>query len=111
MKTSGSNGLLTDLFDFSFSHLLVLRVVKLLFGVLLLLDAGLCLGLIVQAFGAGFGWGLLVLLFSPMLFVIVAIFVRVFTEILVVLFRIADDTAALAAETKREHGGRSSRRG
>jgi hypothetical protein len=104
MKAPASNGLLTDLFDFSFSHLLVLRVVKLVFGVLLLLDAGLCLGLIVQAFGAGFGWGLLVLLFSPVLFVIVAIFVRVFTEMLVVLFRIADDTAILAAAKKKEDG-------
>lgn len=109
MKTSGSNGLLADLFDFSFSHFLVLRVVKLLFGLLLLLDAGLCLGLVVQAFGAGFGWGLLVLLFSPVLFVILALFVRVFTETLVVLFRIADDTAALAAERKKGNGQGSER--
>ena len=102
MKASGPDGLLTDLFDFSFSRLLVLRVVKLLFGVLLVLDVGLCVGLIVQAFGAGFGWGLLVLLFSPVLFVIVAIFMRVFTEMLVVLFRIADDTALLAAAGKKD---------
>jgi hypothetical protein len=101
MKAPSSDGLLTDLFDFSFSHLLVLRVVKLVFGVLLLLDVGLCLGLVVQAFGAGFGWGLLVLLFSPVLFVIVAIFVRVFTEMLIVLFRIADDTAVLAADKRK----------
>jgi hypothetical protein len=100
VKAPSRDGLLTDLFDFSFSHLVVLRVVKLLFGVLLLVDAALCLGLVVQAFGAGFGWGLLVLLFSPVLFVVIAIFMRVFTEMLIVLFRIADDTAALAAEKR-----------
>jgi len=96
MRSSDSEGLLLDLFDFSFSRFVVLRVIKLVFAVLLILDAGFCVGLIGKAFGAGLGWGIVVLLVSPLLFIIIAVFARIFTEIMVVLFRIAEHTSILA---------------
>ncbi len=102
MRSSDSEGLLLDLFDFSFSRFVVLRVIKLVFGALLILDAVFCVGLIGKAFGAGLGWGVVVLLISPLFFIVVAVFARVCTETMVVLFRIAEHTSILARSKEKE---------
>ncbi len=111
MDERDQESIVSVLFDFSFTHFIVLKFVKLVFGILLIGDALLCLGLVVKAFDAGLGWGVLVLLFSPLCFIVVAVLVRVWTEMLVVLFRIAEDieiiakahqTAALGKTESRE---------
>jgi len=95
MEQHNENSFVSTLFDFSFSHFIVLRFVKLVFSVLLVGDCAICLWLIILAFGAGIGWGFLTILISPILFFVLAVFFRVWTEMLVVIFRIAEDIEEL----------------
>lgn len=101
MEHQNENRFLFTLFDFSFTHFIVLRFVKLVFSILLVGDGAICLWLIIRSFGAGVGWGFLMILVSPVLFFILSVLFRVWTEMLVVLFRIAEDIELLA-EAQRE---------
>ena len=101
MEHQSENRFLNALFDFSFTHFIVLKFVKLVFSILLFGDGAICLWLIIRSFGAGVGWGFLMILISPVLFFVLAVLFRVWTEMLVVIFRIAEDIELLA-EAQRE---------
>jgi hypothetical protein len=103
MDHHNEHSFISVLFDFSFSHFIVLRFVKLVFSILLLGDCAICLWLIIVSFGAGVGWGFLMILVSPVLFFVLAVLFRVWTEMLVVIFRIAEDIEELT-EAQRETG-------
>lgn len=88
----GPKGFFTTLFDFSFSEFIVPKIIKILFGLGILAAAIASIGIIVNGFHAGFFGGLLSIILSPVFFVIGVILVRVYLEVVMVLFRIADNT-------------------
>jgi hypothetical protein len=85
------------LFDFSFSKFVTVELVRILYIVAIILAA---LGGVASAVGAFFNYGILMGLFSAAMavvgFVLVVLLARVWLEIFVVLFRIADYTREIA---------------
>lgn len=96
-----TKGFLASLFDFSFSSFVATRVVKVLY-ILIVLIAGLyTLALLAVGFRAGAGAGLLFLLvICPLFFIVFVAVYRVLLEVMVVIFRMADDLAEI-----RRRGG------
>ena len=109
--TSGRKGFFAALFDLSFRHFVTGRVVSFLYVVSLIfavLNALFSAGYISVLLGAflsavagssAMGWivGVILFLISAPLFLLVSIvYVRVLLEIVVVLFRISDNTAETA---------------
>lgn len=93
-------GFFTTLFDFSFSEFIVPKIIKILFGLGILAAAIMSLAMIVNGFNAGVLAGLLMIILSPVFFVIGVILARVYLEVIMVLFRIADNTAKMVQDKK-----------
>jgi len=99
-------GFLKKLFDFSFTSFITLNIVKLLFGIAIVICIFSTVGMIATAFQSGTFSGVLVLILSPILFLIQVICARVWLELVIVLFRIAEDVHSIC-EGKREQGAPS----
>jgi len=84
-------GFITTLFDFSFSEFLTTKIIKILYGIGVLLAGLAALSSIIYGFKLGVGAGIGVLILSPLVFLLVVVIVRIYLEIMVVLFRIAED--------------------
>ncbi|MCI0433601.1 MAG: DUF4282 domain-containing protein [Gemmatimonadetes bacterium] len=94
--TTQDTGFLGSLFDFSFSNFITARLIKVLYA-LGLVVAGLCvMVMLTTAFGYGFMFGLLALLVAPILFLFIAMYMRVIMEVLIVVFRISENVARIA---------------
>ena len=85
------------LFDFSFSKFVTVELVRVLYVLAIILAA---LAAVVSAVGAFLNYGILTGIFSAAMavvgFVVVVLLARVWLEIFVVLFRIADHTREIA---------------
>ena len=89
-------GLFASLFDFSFTEFVTPRIIKLLYGLAI---AGAALwSLSILAFGPrGSIWSsLMTLILSVLAFLFLVIIARIWLEIAIVFFRIADNTAEIA---------------
>lgn len=88
LSADEARGLIGSLFDLSFKAFVTPKVIQFLF---ILLLAGLALGvlgMIVAAFGIGAGTGILVLLLSPVIYVLGTLMTRIYLELIIVAFRI-----------------------
>lgn len=83
-----AGGFFGSLFDFDFKSFVTPKIIKLIFMILLVLGAMWTLVVIAGAFRDGTLIGILVLILSPIIFLIVALFSRVYLELVIVLFRI-----------------------
>ncbi|MCB1069169.1 MAG: DUF4282 domain-containing protein [Verrucomicrobia bacterium] len=89
-------GLLGALFDLSFSEFVTTRVIKVLFIIGIVFAGFGALTLLVSGFSSGFGKGLLMLILSPLVFLLYVLGARIWCEIIIVVFRIAENTARIA---------------
>ena len=94
-------GFFTTLFDFSFSEFIVPKIVQTLFGIGIFAAAIGAFFFINWGFHGGFFAGLLTIILSPFIFVFYVILVRVFLEVVMVLFRISDNLSKIT-EAKKE---------
>jgi len=82
-------GFFASLFDFSFTEFLTIKIIKLLF----------ILGIIGAALGSLFylikDFGLSSLLIAPLIFIASVFLLRIWLELVMVVFRIADNTTQL----------------
>lgn len=85
----------TILFDLRFRNFITLRFVSVLYAIGIVLAALVALTAIVTGFSAGVGRGILALILSPLFFLIYVVLIRLWLEILVVIFRIAENTSRL----------------
>ena len=87
-------GFLQPLFDFSFNHFFTPKIIKLLYG-LSIFSAGLIAVLfIIFGFSASPGFGIFALLIgAPLIFLLAVICSRIYLELMVAIFRIADTLA------------------
>jgi hypothetical protein len=90
-------GFLSALFDLSFSTMITAKIVQVLYVLALILSAITTLVVVAGAFEDSGGTGLVALVISPLIFLALAIVSRVYLEILIVIFKIADNTAVMAA--------------
>lgn len=88
-------GLLEKLFDFSFSSFVTPSIIKLLFALCILFSVVASLMIILSGFSNGVATGVVCLILSPLIFFLHVLFARVYLEVLIVLFRIAENTADL----------------
>lgn len=96
---------LATLFDLSFERFVTVRLVKVLFIIGLVFSAVTAVTLIVQGFEASTGLGVILLLLSPVVFLVYALLVRVGLEVVLVIFRIAEDTRRMAGGPPAGAGG------
>ena len=87
-------GFLQALFDFSFNHFFTAKIIKLLYG-LSIFSAGLVAVLfIIFGFSASTGFGIFALLVgAPLIFLSAVICCRIYLELMVAIFRIAEALA------------------
>jgi len=84
------------LFDLSFTEFVTTRLIKLIFVLGVIFSALGALFLIVGGFRVGFGRGVIMLILSPVAFFLYVLAVRVWCEMIIAVFRIAENTGRLA---------------
>lgn len=90
-------GFFAELFDISFSDFITTKIIKVLYVISIVGAALLALSMIVQAFTLqGATAGILAVIISPIVFILAVIGARVYWELIIVLFRIADNTEKMA---------------
>jgi Domain of unknown function (DUF4282) len=96
-------GFFQSLFDFSFRVFITPKIVKVLY-ILAMIGIGLaCLVFIISAFARSAAFGAFMLLIgAPLLFLIELIFIRVYLELAIALFRIAENTSELVKQGQRD---------
>jgi len=93
-------GLVELMFDLSFSEFVTARLIKVLFILGVVLSVLGVLGMIIAGFSAGAGRGILMLILSPLIFLLYVLVVRIWCELIIVVFRIAENTSRLAEQGK-----------
>jgi hypothetical protein len=80
------------LVDFSFSRFVTLKLIKVIYFLVFIIAAIVSVVIVVAAFMEDTNWGIGALLLSPVLFLINILIARVYMELVVVLFRIEENT-------------------
>jgi len=94
MDTNGK-GFLKALFDVSFSSFIVTRLIRLIYGLSIVFAAVTALFILIGGVLQGGGSALLAIIGAPVVFFIYVILARVWCEMIIVIFRIADHTGRL----------------
>lgn len=89
-------GFFGALFDIGFRNFVTTKIVSVLFVIALVVSGLTTLLWVISAFAADSGLGLLVLVLSPLLFLLFALYSRVLLEFVVVVFRIYENTRIMA---------------
>lgn len=96
-----AKGFFSRLFDLSFETFITTSIIKVLY-IIFIVVAGLgALGYIGLGFSINAGAGVIFLILSPIFFLLYVIMARVWLEIVIVLFRINDQTAETARNTRK----------
>jgi hypothetical protein len=97
-----STSFVESLLDFSFTSFVTSKIIKLLYG-LSILGAGLtAVIMIVCAFAMSALAGIFTLIIvAPLAFAIIVVYSRVLLEIIIVVFRISEHAAEIAANTRK----------
>jgi hypothetical protein len=97
-----STSFVESLLDFSFTSFVTSKIIKLLYG-LSILGAGLtAVIMIVCAFAMSALAGIFTLVIvAPLAFAIIVVYSRVLLEIIIVVFRISEHAAEIAANTRK----------
>jgi len=94
-------GFFGALFDFSFTDFVTSKIIKFLYGLSIFLIGLTTLVFVVISFGASPVVGVLTLLIvGPLVFILGVIYTRVLLEIIMVIFRIAENTAIMAKKNE-----------
>jgi len=82
------------LFDFSFNQFVTSKIVKFLYGLSILAAGLMAILFVIFGFNISIGFGVFALLVgAPLIFLLTVIYSRVSLEIIIVIFRIAENTA------------------
>jgi hypothetical protein len=94
-------GLFEILVDWSFTEFLTIRVVKFLYILGIVVTGIEALVVLIGFVGSmGFGGLILGIIVAPIVFCLGVLMVRIWLEILIVMFRIADNTSVLVEQNK-----------
>ena len=100
-------GFFGSLFDLSFTEFITTRIIKLLF-ILAIIGSGLgALGIVVTASRAGGAAIALGIILAPIVFFLYVLCARIWLELIIVIFRIAENTGRLVEQGKQAPGGGS----
>jgi len=95
----GIKGIIGSLKDLSFTEFVTTRLIKIIY-ILAIVFAGLSgLGIIISGlFSNNVGTAVLGLIMGPVAFILMVLSARIWLELVIVVFRIAEHTAAIAQE-------------
>ena len=79
------------MFDLSFTHFITTRLIKVIYLICIVLSVISGMAMLVIGISRGIGAGILAFILAPLAVVLEIMIVRVLLEIVVVLFRIAED--------------------
>jgi hypothetical protein len=96
-----AGGFFSALFDFSFSTFVTTRIIKVLYILSIVLAGLAALGLFFSLAFQGVGGVIGGIIVAPLLFLFYVILARVWMEIIIVLFRIAENTFEIARNSRR----------
>ncbi|MBN2382357.1 DUF4282 domain-containing protein [bacterium] len=99
-----SKGFFSVLFDLSFSEFITFRVIKVLYIIGIVIAGLAALFMIIGAFTNGVVAGIVCLILSPLVFLLYVLMIRVWLEIVLVLFKIADNTSIMAGVKSDDSG-------
>ena len=97
---SDNNCPVCALFDLSFTEFVTTRVIKVLFVIGVILAAVGAIALVVRGFHIGIGRGILHLILSPIVFLLYTLLARIWCEMIIAVFRIAENTSKLVQQQK-----------
>ncbi len=89
-------GFLGALFDFSFSEFITIKLIKILYISGIIFSTIVAIIFIVSGFNISTGVGIIFLILSPIIFLLYVILIRIWLEIIIVIFKIAENTKQLA---------------
>jgi len=89
-------GFFGSLFDFSFTEFITPRIIKLLFVLAIIISGIAALVMFFVGIVQGGAGALLAIILAPLLFLIYVVGARVWLELIMIMFRIADNTDKLA---------------
>lgn len=94
--------MLSAIFDFSFSQFVTAKLIRLLYGLLMVIAAigALSTGISVMSGVGGFFGVLAGLIVIPIAFLFLVIISRIWLEMTIVLFRVAESTSDTAKNTR-----------
>jgi hypothetical protein len=95
-----SKGFFGSLFDFSFTSFVAPKIIKFLFVLLIILVILAALGMIVMGLQAG-TMGIVFVILAPIAAFLYLLIGRVWLEVMMVLFRIAENTGEIAKNSRR----------
>lgn len=98
MDNKGPMGML---FDLSFTEFVTTRVIKLLFIIGIVFAAFGALGLLISGFANGVVTGILCLILAPVFFLLYVLFARIWCEMIIVVFRIAENTGKMVEQRQQ----------
>jgi hypothetical protein len=87
--------LFASLFDISFSSLITTKIIKVLYVLILIGIALFTVVVVISALATDPGTGVLALIVAPLIGLLYAIMARVWLEVIIVLFKISDNTSQL----------------
>ena len=86
---------LAALLDFSFASFITLRLIRFLYMLGMFLGVLAAVVAIVAAFNVNSGVGIMTLFVSPLIFLLVLVWVRVSLELIAIVFRIEENTTLM----------------
>ena len=99
-------GFSPSLFDFSFTTLITPKIIKLLFGIVVIAAGLAAILMIIEAFNASATAGVLMLIVGgPLLFLLSVLYARVILETILVLFKISEHTAEITERGRKNPAG------
>lgn len=105
-----SEGFFAALFDLSFESFISTRLVRVIYVIGLVLMGLAALMALVGGLSQGAGSALLMLIVAPALFLFGAMYLRVMLEVLIVVFRIAENVGHIAHRSSVSEAGASRER-
>ena len=99
---SEEKGFMGSLFDLSFTEFVTTRIIKFLYIIAIIVAAIAAIAIIVSGFAQGFVVGIISLILSPIIFLLYVVLSRVWLELIIVIFRIAENTGRLVDKNKSE---------
>ena len=89
----GDARVLSGLFDLKFDKLITPRVISIIYVIAIILVGLVAIAMIIAGFTESVGQGLVLLILSPLVFLLYVLIVRIWLELVIVVFRIERNTA------------------
>lgn len=96
MSDSAGGFKIGDLFDFKFKKFVTTEVVRILYGLSMIVAFFAAAGMAIGAFTQGTAYGLVMVVVAVIAFLFYVTLARVWLEVMVVIFRIAENTQKIA---------------